>query len=164
MVLVIRDTTEKKELEEDLRRSRNLEALGVLARGIAHEYNNILTSALGYISLAKVVTGEKHKIFPTLEKAENAGLRAKEISYRLLTFSKGGEPQKRKGSIVDTLKQVAHHILKSRQITTHWHIDDGLWPAMFDSHQVFPQRPPLLCCAQSAISSGSCSISILCDL
>lgn len=136
MVLVIRDATEKKELEEDLMRSRNLEALGVLARGIAHEYNNILTSTLGYISLAKVVTGEEHKIFPSLEKAEDAGLRAKEISYRLLTFAKGGEPQKRKESIVNILEQAAHHILKSTPISTDWHIDDDLWPVMFDAQQV----------------------------
>ncbi|MGD2090082.1 MAG: response regulator [Candidatus Aminicenantes bacterium] len=136
MVLVIRDTTEKRELEEDLIRSRNLEALGVLARGIAHEYNNILTSTLGYISLAKVVTGEKHKIFPRLKKAEDAGFRAKEISYRLLTFSKGGEPQKRKESMVNTLEQAAHRILKSTPITLDWHIDKDLWPVMFDPHQV----------------------------
>lgn len=136
LVLVMRDTTEKKELEEDLIRSRNLEALGVLARGIAHEYNNILTSTLGYISLAKVVTGENHKIFPMLKKAEEAGSRSKEISYRLLTFSKGGEPQKKEESIVNTLEQAAHHILKPPAITTVWHIDEDLWPIMFDAHQV----------------------------
>lgn len=156
MVLVIRDATEKKELEEDLRRSRNLEALGILARGIAHEYNNILTSTLGYISLAKVVTGEEHKIFRALEKAENAGLMAKEISYRLLTFSKGGEPQKRKGSIIDTLKQAAHHILKSGQTTTDWHFDQHLWPVMFDRHQVNLAVSNILKNAIEALSNQGC--------
>lgn len=156
MVLVIRDTTEKNELEEDLRRSRNLEALGVLARGIAHEYNNILTSTLGYISLAKEVKGEEHKIFPTLEKAENAGLRAKEISYRLLTFAKGGEPRKRKGSIIDTLKQAAQHILKSGQITADWHIDHHLWPVTFDPHQVNLAVSNILKNAAEALSNKGC--------
>jgi nitrogen-specific signal transduction histidine kinase/CheY-like chemotaxis protein len=156
LVLVIRDATEKKELEEDLIRSRNLEALGVLARGIAHEYNNILTSTLGYISLAKVVTGEENKIFPRLKKAEDAGFRAKEISYRLLTFSKGGEPQKRKESIVDTLEQAAHHILKSPQITTDWHIDDELWPVMFDAHQVSLAVNNILKNAAEALSNKGC--------
>jgi two-component system cell cycle sensor histidine kinase/response regulator CckA len=156
MVLVIRDATEKKELEEDLIRSRNLEALGVLARGIAHEYNNILTSTLGYISLAKVVTGEENKIFPRLKKAEEAGLRAKEISYRLLTFSKGGEPQKRKGSIINTLQQAAHRILKSLPITTDWHTDDDLWPVMFDAHQVSLAVSNILKNAAEALSNKGC--------
>jgi len=161
MVLVIRDATEKKELEEDLIRSRNLEALGVLARGIAHEYNNILTSTLGYISLAKVVSGEENKIFPRLKKAEEAGLRAKEISYRLLTFSKGGEPQKRKGSIINTLQQAAHHILKSLPITTDWHTDDDLWPVMFDPHQVSLAVSNILKNAAEALSNkGSIEIKI----
>ena len=156
MVLVIRDATEKKELEEDLIRSRNLEALGTLARGIAHEYNNILTSTLGYISLAKVVTGEGHKIFPRLKKAEDAGLRAKEISYRLLTFSKGGEPQKRKESMVKTLQHAAHHILKSPPITTDWQIDDDLWPVMFDAHQVSLAVSNILKNAAEALSNKGC--------
>ncbi|UCH98233.1 MAG: response regulator [Candidatus Aminicenantes bacterium] len=137
VVLVIRDVTEKKELEEGLRRSQNLEALGVLARGIAHEYSNILTSTLGYISLVKMKTGEKNKAFPRLKKAENAGLRAKEISYRLFTFSKGGEPQKRESSIEETLKQAVHDIFtrKDSPITIEWHIRD-LWPMVFDPDQV----------------------------
>lgn len=161
LVLVVRDATEKKELEEDLIRSRNLEALGVLARGIAHEYNNILTSTLGYISLAKVVTGEKHKIFPRLKKAEDAGLRAKEISYRLLTFSKGGEPQKRKESIVNTLEQAAQDILKSLPITTDWHIDDHLWPVMFDAHQVSLAVSNILKNAVEAVDNkGSIEIKV----
>jgi two-component system cell cycle sensor histidine kinase/response regulator CckA len=156
LVLVMRDTTEKKELEEDLKRSRNLEALGVLARGIAHEYNNILTSTLGYISLAKVVTAGEHKIFPLLQKAEEAGIRAKEISYRLLTFSKGGEPQKRKESIVNTLEQAANHILKSLPVTTEWHIDQHLWPVMIDRHQVSLAVSNILKNAAEALSNKGC--------
>ncbi len=161
MVLVIRDATEKKELEEDLIRSRNLEALGVLARGIAHEYNNILTSALGYISLAKMVTGEKSNIFPLLQKAEEAGSRSKEISYRLLTFSKGGEPQKREESIVNTLEQAAHHILKPPLITAAWHIDDDLWPVMFDAQQVSLAVSNILKNAVEAVNNkGSIEIKV----
>jgi two-component system cell cycle sensor histidine kinase/response regulator CckA len=161
LVLVMRDTTEKKELEEDLKRSRNLEALGVLARGIAHEYNNILTSTLGYISLAKVVTADKHKIFPMLQKAEEAGIRAKEISYRLLTFSKGGEPQKRKESIVNTLEQAANHILKSLPITTAWHFDQHLWSVMIDRHQVSLAVSNILKNAAEALSNkGSIEIKV----
>lgn len=135
-VLVIRDVTEKKELEQDLVRSQNLESLGILARGIAHEYNNILTATLGYISLAKAILGKGSKILPKLKKAEDAGLRAKEVSYRLFTFSKGGEPQKRRSSIVKTLRQAVDNILKEPAITTSWHIDDDLWPVIFDPNQV----------------------------
>jgi two-component system cell cycle sensor histidine kinase/response regulator CckA len=130
--------------------------LGVLARGIAHEYNNILTSALGYLSLAKMVTGEDHQIFPMLTKAEEAGFRATGISSRLLTFSRGGEPQKSLDSIVNTLEQAVHHILKSPLLTTVWHIDDDLWPVMFDPLQVSLAVSNILKNAAEAVNNQGC--------
>lgn len=136
VVWVICDVSEKKELEEEAIRGQNLEALGVLAGGIAHEYNNILTSTLGYISLAKNSLRSESRILGRLKKVEQAALRAKEISSRLLTFSKGGEPRKKIESIIPTLKAASLIITRFPGVKILWQIEDATWRANFDPEQV----------------------------
>lgn len=153
-VWVIRDVTEKKEMEEEAIRVQNLEALGVLAAGIAHQYNNILTSTLGYISLAQRAAKGDKKLLTRLNKVEQAGLRVKEISGRLLTFSKGGEPRKEKGSMVNTLKLAAKTVLKYSHIKTKWSIADDLRLALFDPDQVGIALKNILKNAVEAMPNG----------
>jgi PAS domain S-box-containing protein len=153
-VWVIRDITEKKEMEEEAIRVQNLEALGVLAAGIAHQYNNILTSTLGYISLAQRAARGDKKLLKRLNKVEQAGLRVKEISARLLTFSKGGEPRKEKGSMVNTLKMAARAVLKYSHIKTRWSIADDLHLALFDPDQLGIALKNILKNAVEAMPNG----------
>ena len=53
VVLVFRDVTERRKVEEQLQTAQKLEALGILAGGIAHDFNNLLTGVFGYIDLAQ---------------------------------------------------------------------------------------------------------------
>ena len=55
LVAVGRDITERKRMEEEIRRGHNLESLGILAGGIAHDFNNVLTGVLGNLALLGVV-------------------------------------------------------------------------------------------------------------
>src|SRR5207237_3984867 len=55
---ILRDVTERKRLDDQLRQSAKLESLGVLAGGIAHDFNNLLTGILGNISLAMEMVAE----------------------------------------------------------------------------------------------------------
>ena len=92
VVLVFRDITDKKRMEEELLKSEKLESLGILAGGLAHDFNNLLTAIMGNISIAKIHLPPEHKIYSRLEDAENAAFRATDLTRRLLTFSKGGHP------------------------------------------------------------------------
>ncbi|HAM53255.1 MAG TPA: hybrid sensor histidine kinase/response regulator, partial [Nitrospiraceae bacterium] len=60
---------------------------------------------MGNISLAKMLTNPKENTFPLLKEAEKASEQAKELSYRLLTFSKGGTPVRRIASVEKLLKE-----------------------------------------------------------
>ena len=51
---ILRDLSDKNRIEKELLRARKLEAIGIMAGGIAHDYNNALTAVLGNISLAKM--------------------------------------------------------------------------------------------------------------
>lgn len=152
-VLVIRDVTDKNAMEEEAARVQNLEALGLLAGGIAHEYNNILTTVIGYLSLARHLAHDNPKLEERLKKAEEAGTRAKEISGRLLTFSKGGEPRKINASLIKTLNEAAIDTINDPAVTVGWELEQ-LWPVFFDPDQVHLAMKNLLKNALEAMTEG----------
>ncbi|MFH1674768.1 MAG: PAS domain S-box protein, partial [Pseudomonadota bacterium] len=102
-VSVVSDITEKRKLEEELLKAQRLESIGTLAGGIAHDYNNILTGILGNIALAQIYTEPKDRVFDLLTEAEKASLRAKDLTRKLLTFSRGGAPMRKRTSIAGIL-------------------------------------------------------------
>ena len=76
-VLVFRDITLKRRMEEEILKSQKIEPVGVLAGGLAHDFNNILTTILGNISLARIFSAEADKTAERLRNAEKACNRAK---------------------------------------------------------------------------------------
>ena len=105
LVHVIRDITVRKKMEAEVLKAQKLESIGIFAGGIAHDFNNLLQAILGNISLARMSTNPKEKTFHMLEEAEKASEQAKELSYRLLTFSRGGDPVRRITSVKSLLKE-----------------------------------------------------------
>ncbi|MEK6583112.1 MAG: PAS domain S-box protein [Nitrospirota bacterium] len=85
---VITNITEKKKLEDQLRHSQKLEAIGTFAGGIAHDFNNILTAIIGYGNLLqmKMEADEPLRAYvdPILISAE----RAASLTHSLLAFSR----------------------------------------------------------------------------
>ncbi len=91
LLLRARDVTRQRVLEDELRQSQKLEAIGLLAGGVAHDYNNILTGVIGFLELAL----EKLPQEPRLERvrkfvteARRAANRSVELTRQLLTFSR----------------------------------------------------------------------------
>ena len=91
---VIIDISEKKQLEENLRRSERLETIGTLAGGIAHEFNNILGIIIGNNELAMEEAPHSGSLKDTLEEIMSASMRAKEVVKQLLTFSRQDNAKK----------------------------------------------------------------------
>ncbi|KAF5425355.1 MAG: PAS domain-containing protein, partial [Candidatus Methanomarinus sp.] len=89
---IIERTTELKQTYKQLYHAQKMESVGILAGGIAHDFNNLLTVILGNILLAKKDVDPEDRVFNVLLEAEDASLRAKDLTQELLTFSKGGEP------------------------------------------------------------------------
>jgi len=121
------DITEKKQmetakqlLEQQLRQSQKMEAIGTLTGGIAHDFNNILGIMLGNTELALIDTPELSPARVRLERINTAGLRAKEVVRQLLNYTrkiqKDQTPQDLKKLVKDSLKLLRSSIPSRIQI------------------------------------------------
>ncbi len=135
-VIVFRDVTEEKRMEEELFKIKKLESVGILAGGIAHDFNNILVGILGNISFARQCLEDRDKAEKLLESTEKAAMRAKDLTAQLLTFSRGGEPIIQSTSIGATLTESAEFALRGSNIKLTLNIPDDLWLVNADSGQI----------------------------
>lgn len=153
IVLVFRDMTEKKKMQETLEKSAKLESLGVLAGGIAHDFNNLLGGIFGYIDLALTFSNEpKVKEFLTLSMG--AMERAKNLTSQLLTFSKGGAPMKEPGHLFPFLKKTAEFALSGSKIKCNFKISEDLSICNFDKNQMAQVIDNLVINAKQAMPFG----------
>jgi signal transduction histidine kinase/CheY-like chemotaxis protein len=132
----IRDITEQRRMEEELRKAQKLESLGVLAGGIAHDFNNLLTGILGNLSLAKTTTQPDSDACKKLGEAEKAIYRARDLTQQLMTFSKGGAPVKSTASIEQIVKDSASFILRGANVRCEFMASEAIWPVEVDEGQM----------------------------
>jgi two-component system, cell cycle sensor histidine kinase and response regulator CckA len=87
LISILRDVTERKALEEQLRQAQKMEAVGRLAGGVAHDFNNLLVGILGYSELLKkkVPPGDLQRM---TEEINSAAIRARDLTSRLLALSR----------------------------------------------------------------------------
>ena len=89
--ITVRDITELKKLTEAAFQSVKMESLSILAGGIVHEFNNIMSAVSGYAELARNAA-ENQKVRDYLKKALAGADMAQKLTEQLVTFSKGGAP------------------------------------------------------------------------
>ena len=80
---------EKADIQEELLRSRKMEAIGLMASGVAHDLNNILSGIIGYPDLLLMQLSEGSILREPIEAIQNSGLRAAEVVEDLLTVARG---------------------------------------------------------------------------
>lgn len=135
-IVVFRDITREKRLDEELTKANRLESLGIFAGGIAHDFNNLLTGVLGNVSLAKVIADPKDKIYQLLNQTEKSTFRAKGLTQQLLTFAKGGMPIKKLISARDLIRESVEFSLRGSSILCDLKISDDLLPIEVDEGQI----------------------------
>jgi len=154
IVIVFWDTTMVQKYEQELIRSQKLEATGILAGGIAHDFNNILTTILGHISLAKMESPGITSIQTHLSGAETAILRARSLTQRLLTFSRGGAPVKRVVAIDPLVRECVEFILSGSRSKAVFSIPPGIWRVEADPSQICQAVQNLVINADQAMPEG----------
>jgi len=135
MLLSVADVTQQEQMREALDRKQKVETIGILAGGIAHDFNNILAVILGHIGLAKMRIVDAHARLP-IEKAEQACLRAREMTRQLLAFSRGGKPVIASCETRQLIIDSAMLAVSDTSVACLFDIEKTIWPLMVDKIQV----------------------------
>jgi len=108
-------------LEQQLNRSRKMEALGMLAGGVAHDLNNVLTAIVGYpeLILASLPADTPHR--RSIEAVRDSGLKASEIVQDLLTLARRGVVQ---SAVLDLNTLIERYLASPEHINLRTHHPD----------------------------------------
>ena len=153
-VMVFRDITEKRKLEDEVIKAQKFESIGLLAGGIAHDFNNILTAIIGSVSLAKVRAAKGNDVLDLLEELEKASMRAKDLTHQLLSFSKSGAPLKKVVSLEHILKDPAGFALRGSNVQCEFTLQPNLQTVEADEGQIGQVVQNLAINAREAMPNG----------
>ena len=135
-LLVVRDISDRSKSDHEVERARQLESIAALSGGIAHDYNNLLTAIIGNISLAQTYLDPDDKIFLLLNQALAASKTAKDLTQKLITFSKGGAPDKKIAEVAKLVKNAAEFTLSGSNLKCNFNFKENLWPVEVDRRQI----------------------------
>lgn len=111
----ISDRKKREKLEEERMNLQKIESLGLLAGGIAHDYNNVLVSIIGSIELLKLDPTLNEDQKELLGELKYATGKAKKLTNQLLTFAKGGKPITK----LQDVSQIVETSIKNTLINTN---------------------------------------------
>ncbi|MGB3211323.1 MAG: PAS domain S-box protein [Desulforhopalus sp.] len=154
VIATIEDITEQKEREKELHKIEKLESLGILAGGIAHDFNNILTGIMANISFAKIFLDPNHKSAKSLTEAEKASKRAAELAKQLLTFAKGGEPNKKVIPVQRLIREAVSLMLRGTNVRPILDVPDSIHAIQADEGQISQILNNMIINATQAMPGG----------
>jgi two-component system, cell cycle sensor histidine kinase and response regulator CckA len=157
MVGTVQDITERKHIEDGLRQSQKMEAVGQLTGGLAHDFNNLLTVIIGSAEqLEEIRQGENPLAEKLLSNITRAADQASALTRRLLAFARKQPLQPRAVNINEYV--LGMKPLLQRSIGEHIAIQmvpaADLWAAYVDPHQVEAAVLNLAINARDAMREG----------
>ncbi len=161
-VIVFRDVTHQRKLEEESLKAMKLESVGILAGGIAHDFNNILAAILGNLSLAQIADDIGETTRKMLLEAEKATLRARDLTQQLLTFSKGGKPVRQTASLKEIVRDTAAFVLHGDNVAIEFEFPDDLYLVEIDKGQISQVVQNIIINAKQSMPSGG-TIQVRCE-
>jgi len=162
ILILAQDITERKKLEVELEKNERFESIGLLAGGIAHDFNNLLSAILGNISLSKLLTPEEAETYHLLSEAENAALRARDLTRQLLTFARGGAPVKKSATVGELIRETCAFALRGSNVGCIFDIPGQLPTVEVDVGQISQVVQNLIMNADQAMPDGG-TITVVCE-
>lgn len=154
-VWVLRDITHIARAEQERAKAAHLESIGVLAGGLAHDFNNILMGMVGNLSLAQaLVRPDETVLAARLNHAAAACTRARGVTSQLLTFAKGGAPIKTTASVHELVVECTRFALTGSPVAPKFCVAADLWPAEVDLDQIGQVVHNLVLNAMQAMPRG----------
>lgn len=153
---ILRDMTAHNRLEAQLRQSQRIESIGVLAGGVAHEFNNKLTAIQGNIDLALLVTSKDSPPYEELLLARRSCEQAADIVRQLLVFSRRetmrSKPLNLNSLLQDTVEMLGRIIGEQYELFTV--LEEGIWTINADATHIEQVIMNLVINARDAMPEG----------
>ena len=135
---ILREITERKQLEAQVRQTHKMEAIGQLAGGIAHDFNNILSAIFGYSELIKNDAPLDSELQQNVGQVLNAATRATGLVKQILTFSRQGADDSKPIAVGPIIMEVLSFLRASLPSTVEIRsmIDPAFGPILADPTQI----------------------------
>jgi len=153
-----RDVTDRKQLEDQLRQSQKMEAVGQLTGGLAHDFNNMLTGVMGGLDMARrrIAQGRAEEAASFMETATAAAERAASLTHRLLAFSRRQSLDSRPvevNALVESMEDLLRRTL-GEQVSLGLALTPQLWTTRTDANQLENAILNLAINARDAMAEG----------
>jgi len=153
-----RDVTDRKQLEDQLRQSQKMEAVGQLTGGLAHDFNNMLTGITGGLDMARrrIAQGRTEEAASFMDMATSAAERAAALTHRLLAFSRRQTLDPQAVDVNSLVASVEDMLVRTlgEQVALALVLGEALWTARTDPHQLESAILNLAINARDAMPSG----------
>lgn len=146
--------TDRIKLMNEVIKIQKLESIGMLAGGIAHEFNNLFTAILSNIALAKLNMPENTVAYQRLTATERSIWTARNLTQQLLTFSKGGEPIKEVTEVKEIIEGALKLVPVNPSVEYDLAIDDNVSPVDVDKGQMMQVLANIIMNAHEAMPGG----------
>ncbi|HPC74950.1 MAG TPA: response regulator [Syntrophales bacterium] len=155
LVVITRDITEQRRLENELLQARKLEAIGTLAGGIAHDFNNLLMGIQGYVSLMLCGMDEDHPHYEKLQSIEQQVVSGAGLTRQLLGFARRGRYEPKPVRLNEIMARTVNMFGRTRkEIVIHTQYPPDLWTVEADQGQIEQVVLNLLVNAWQAMPGG----------
>jgi PAS domain S-box-containing protein len=152
--IALHDITDAKRLENEIIKTKKLEATALLAGGIAHDFNNLLAVIMGNLEVAQEDLRKGLPVADTLQDAQGACLHAAELTRKFLTFSSGGEPLTTPVPVEALVTDAVSLALTGSNVDFESSFPDGLWPVAVDIGQMTQAINNVVTNAREAMLQG----------
>jgi PAS domain S-box-containing protein len=154
IVIAFRDITDTIQVQAEQERASRLSSLGVLAGGIAHDFNNVLAAVMGNVSFVRTTLADDADADDSLQQAEQACVRARQLTHQLLTFARGGAPLKKPLRLAPLIQESARLALSGTNVRCIADVGPSLWLVDADEGQLVQVFNNLLLNARQAMTGG----------
>lgn len=152
--MILTDISDQKKLEEKTRRIRQLECIGALAGGIAHDLNNLLAGLFGYLELIKQKLDDKNSVLENIDRSMCYFHKTQSLTQKLATISKGSELEKKVVNINSLLIEISKMATLNSKVSLSFDLCSTLTCVNVDVAQIKQAIEHLICNAAEAMATG----------
>ena len=161
LVNVTKHKQNEKKVEEERNRMQKFQSIGLLAGGLAHDFNNSLVGILGNIQLLEMSKNLIDEQWEILSDLKDSTLKAAKLVKKFLTFSKGGKPVKKPEDILNIIDESAKKSLRTSIISYQCSVENVIPFILIDKDQIQQALSALLVNAkESMVKGGIIKISL----